>query len=189
MRKFLSWLWLVSLFPILVYHFEPSGAKQLQREKAWAKLQEIRALERQPDVDWTAVTNGYRLLSDVYLPADEDPLVRYQIRLAIAKAQQEALDIGGSIDALRALLAEVSDKYGDDAPITRAVRESLGKSHFLAARILKQVMAPEDEWLPHAERARQIFRYLVEHRNPAAFQRYERQVAESVQNMAAESMR
>jgi hypothetical protein len=158
----------------------------MKRERAWAKLQAIHALERQPDVDWAAVTNGYRLLIDVYLPADEDPLVIYQTRLAIAKAQQEALDIGGSIDSLRALLTEVAERYGDDAPITRAVRESLGKSHYLAARILKQAMSPEEAWLPHAERARQIFRYLVEHQHPAAFQHYERKVAGTVKRMAAE---
>ena len=186
MRKFLSWLWLVSLFPVLVYHFDKGGEKQMKRERAWGRLQEIHALEQQPEVDWTAVTNGYRQLIDVYLPADEDPLVVYQTRLAIAKAQQAALDIGGSIDTLRALLTEVSDKYGDDAPITRAVRESLGKSHYLAARILKQAMAPDEEWLPHAERARQIFRYLAEHRNPAAFQRYEHKVAATMKRMAAE---
>lgn len=186
MRRFLSWLWLVSIFPVAFYHFERGGAKQMKREAAWAELQQIRAMERQPAVDWSAVTNRYQLLMDAYLPADEDRVVIYEVRLAMARAQQAALDIGGSIESLRALLAEVADACGDDAPITRAVRESLGKSHFLAAKVLQQSLAPEDEWRPHAERARQIFRYLVEHQDPAAFDRYERRVAGTVKRMTVE---
>jgi len=185
-RKFLSWLWLVSVIPVVVYHFDEGGAKQMKRERAWDELKEIRALEQQEDVDWMVVTNRYQLLIDEYVPKDEDKLVICQVRLAMAKAQQEALDIGGSIETLQELLVEVADEYGDDARITRAVRESLGKSHYMAAWVLKEVMAPEEEWLPHAERARQIFRYLVEHQSPGAFERYERKVAGNVKRMAGE---
>jgi hypothetical protein len=184
MRKFLSWLWLVCVIPVVVYHFDKGGTKQMKRERAWDELREIQALELQEDVDWRVVMDRYQLLLDKYLPKDEDRLVICEIRLAMAKAQQEALDIGGSIDTLGQLLNEVADAYGDDAQITRAVRESLGKSHYMAAWVLKQVMAPEEEWLPHAERARQIFRYLVEHENPAAFRRYEREIARNVEQMA-----
>ncbi len=186
MRRFLSWLWLVSVIPFVVYHFDEGGRKQIRREQAWHELKEIQALEGQEDVDWLVVMNRYQLLIDEVLPKDEDPLVICQIRLAIGKAQQEALDVGGSIDTLQELLDEVADEYGDDAPITRAVRESLGKSHYMAAWVLKQVKAPEEEWLPHAERARQVFRYLVEHEDPAAFERYEREVLRNVKRMTEE---
>ena len=173
----------MAFVPVVVYHLDDGGKKQMQREAAWKELQAIRALEQQEDVDWTVVTNRYHELMNKSLPKDEDPMVSYQIRLAIAKAQQESLDIGGSIETLRALLAEVADEYGEDAHITRAVRESLGKSNYMAAYVLKTLMAPEEEWYPYADRARQIFRYLVEHEDPAAFRRYEKAVEQNVKEM------
>lgn len=186
MRKFLTWLWLVSVIPVIVYHYDKGGEKQMLRETAWVELKKIQAFEQQKDADWVLITNRYHILIDNYIPKDEDPQVINQVRLAIGKAQLEALDIGGSIDSTRELLSEVADVYGDDEKLTRAVRESLGKSHYMAAWVLKEVAAPEEEWRPHAERARQIFRYLVEHKHPIAFARYERAVEKNVKKMANE---
>jgi hypothetical protein len=42
--------------------------------------------------------------------------------------------------------------------------------------VLKTNGAPETEWRPFAERARQLFRYLAELEDPAEFERYQDRV-------------
>ena len=76
------------------------------------------------------------------------------------------------------LLQESAQLHGDDAKITRAVREMLGKAHYYATYLLKTNGAAEEEWRPYAERTRQIFRYLAEHQEPAALAKYEQRVEE-----------
>jgi plasmid stabilization system protein ParE len=52
----------------------------------------------------------------------------------------------------------------------------LGKAHYYATWVLKANNAPETEWRPFAERARQLFRHLAELEDPKEFQRYEDRV-------------
>ena len=77
---------------------------------------------------------------------------------------------------LTELLQEAALVHGDDAKVTRAIREMLGKAHYYATYLLKTNGAAEEEWRPFAERTRQIFRYLAEHQDPAALAQYERRV-------------
>jgi plasmid stabilization system protein ParE len=42
---------------------------------------------------------------------------------------------------------------------------------------LKTNGAAEEEWRPFAERTRQIFRFLAEHQEPGALEKYEDRVA------------
>ena len=86
------------------------------------------------------------------------------------------LDVIGSITDLTELLQESAKVHGDDAKITRAIREMLGKAQYYATYLLKTNGAAEEEWRPFAERTRQIFRYLAEHQEPAALAEYERRV-------------
>ena len=86
-----------------------------------------------------------------------------------------------SIDDLNALLQESALVHGDDAKITRAVRELLGKANYYATYLLKTNGAAEEEWRPFAERTRQIFRYLAEHQDAAALAQYEQRVAQEFQ--------
>ena len=173
-RKTFILLWM--LFPVAVaaYHFN-YGTKQVMRERAFVRLREIRLMEQQHEPDWRQIIKEYAALADD-LPADEDQIVRCQIRLAACKAQLETLDLDKAIQELTRLLQETASGYGENARITRGVREQLGKAHFYATWVLKTNNAPETEWRPFAERARQLFRHLAELEDPEEFHRYEDRV-------------
>ena len=79
------------------------------------------------------------------------------------------LELDRAIADLTRLLQETACAYGENARITRSVREQLGKAYYYATWTLKTNSAPEEEWLPFAERARQLFRYLAEWENPQEF--------------------
>jgi hypothetical protein len=174
MRKFFTLLWLLFPVAVLYYHFN-EGQNQITREKARRHVEAIRELEKAKEPDWEKIIEEYDKLA-AELPPMEGPLVRHQISLAKAKARLEMLDVVGSIDDLNTLLQECAQAHGDDAKITRAVRELLGKANYYATYLLKTNGAAEDEWRPYAERTRQIFRYLAEHQEPAALAQYEQRV-------------
>jgi len=174
MRKFFTLLWLLFPVAVLYYHFN-EGQNQILREKARLHVATIRAMEKAKEPDWEQIVEEYEKLTSE-LPAEEKPRVRHQIRLAKAKARLEMLDIVGAIDDLTVLLQESAQTHGDDAKVTRAIREMLGKAQYYATYLLKTNGAAEEEWRPFAERTRQIFRYLAEHQEPAALAEYERRV-------------
>jgi len=174
MRKFFTLLWLLFPVAVLYYHFN-EGQNQIAREKARVHVAAIRELERAPEPDWEKIIEEYDELA-TELPPMDSPLVKHQIALAKAKARLEMLDVVGSIDDLNSLLQECALAHGDDAKITRAVRELLGKANYYATYLLKTNGASEDEWRPFAERTRQIFRYLAEHQGPGALTQYEGRV-------------
>ena len=173
-RKPLILLWM--LFPVAVaaYHFN-EGPRQMARERAYTRLQEIRRLEKEEEPDWEEIIVCYNQVT-AELPPDEDPLIFYQIRLAICEARLEMLDLATAIEDLTRLLQETATVYGENAPITRGVREQLGKAHYYATWVLKTSGASEEEWRPFAERARQLFRYLAELEDPEEFRDYEDRV-------------
>ncbi len=175
MRKIFTLLWLLFPVAVLYYHFN-EGQNQIAREKARVHVAAVRELERAKEPDWEKIIEEYdKLVTE--LPAGEQPLVLHQIRLAKAKARLEMLDVVGSIEDLNALLQECALVHGDDAKITRAARELLGKANYYATYLLKTNGAGEEEWRPFAERTRQIFRYLAEHQDAAALAQYEQRVA------------
>lgn len=174
MRKFFTLLWLLFPVAVLYYHFN-EGQNQIAREKARAHVEMIRGLERAKEPDWEKVIEEYDKLAKE-LPPMESPLVKHQIRLAKAKARLEMLDVVTSIEDLGLLLQECALAHGDDAKITRAVRELLGKANYYATYLLKTNGASEEEWRPYAERTRQIFRYLAEHQDADALAHYEERV-------------
>lgn len=175
-KKTLILLWMLFPVGVAAYHFNV-GPKQVMREQAHLRLVEIRQLEQEDEPDWQAIIGEYTLLTEE-LPPDEDPRVLCQIRLAICKAQIEMLDLDAAIRDLTGLLQETATDFGENAPITRGVREQLGKAHYYATWVLKTNGAPEAQWRPFAERARQLFRYLAELEDPKEFQRYEERVRE-----------
>lgn len=179
MRKFFTLLWLLCPVGVLYYHFN-EGQDQIAREEARTHVEAIRELEQAKEPDWALIVEEYDKLS-AELPKDERPLVRHQIRLAKSKAKLELLDVAGAIEELTELLREAAQAHGEDAAITRAVREMLGKAHYYATYLLKTNGAAEEEWRPFAERTRQIFRFLAEHQEPDALARYEQRVAEELE--------
>jgi hypothetical protein len=179
MRKFLTLLWLLFPVAVLSYHFN-GGQNRMIREKAREYLAQIRTMEQAPEPDWEAVGEAYDKLAAM-LPPGDPPLVQHQIRLAKAKARLQMLDIVGSIEDLNQLLSEAVHAHGEDAKVTRGVRELLGKANYYATFLLKSTGAAETEWRPYAERTRQIFRFLAEHQQEEALARYERRVEEEFQ--------
>jgi hypothetical protein len=176
MRKFFTLLWLLCPVAALYYHFN-EGQNQIARVKARSHVAAIREAEQAKEPDWAQIIEEYDKLT-AELPKDERPLVLHQIRLAKAKARLEMLDVAGTIEDLTVLLRETAQIHGEDAKITRAVREMLGKANYYATYLLKTNGAAEEEWRPFAERTRQLFRFLAEHQEPGALARYEQRVAE-----------
>jgi len=173
-RKFFTLLWLLFPVAVLYYHFN-QGQNQIAREKAHVHAVKIHALEKAKEPDWERIIEEYEKLT-AELPENEEMVVRHEIRLAQSKAKLEMLDVVGSIADLTVLLQETAQVHGDDAKITRAVRETLGKANYYATYLLKTNGAAEEEWRPYAERTRQIFRFLAEHQDSAALVQYEQRV-------------
>jgi hypothetical protein len=174
MKKTLVLLWMLFPVGVAAYHFN-AGPKQMMRAQAHQRLLRIRQLEQQAEPDWQEILEQYdRLVEE--LPPDEHPRVFHEVRLAQGKARLEMLDLSTSIADLTRLLQETAAAYGENARLTRGVRETLGKAHYYATWVLKMNGAAEDEWRPFAERARQLFRYLAELEDPREFQRYETRV-------------
>ena len=175
MRKFFTLLWLLFPVAVLTYHFN-AGPRQMAREKARVHAEKIRAMEKAKEPAWEEIVLEYdKLMTE--LPKDEQPLVFHQIRIAKARARMEMLDVAGAVEDLTTLLQETAKVHGEDAKITRATREMLGKAHYYATYLLKTNGAAEAEWRPFAERTRQLFRFLAEHEQPGALDRYEKRVA------------
>jgi len=175
MRKFFTLLWLLCPVAAIYYHFN-EGQEQLVRVEARKHVADIRELERAEEPDWPTILEKYDELGN-RLPRNEKPLVIHQIKLATSKAKLEMLDVAGAIDDLNDLLRESAQAHGENAKITRATREMLGKSNYYATYLLKTNGAAEEEWRPYAERTRQLFRFLAEHQEPGALANYEERVA------------
>ena len=175
-RRALTLLWLLLPVGVLAFHFN-YGDTYVQRERAAAHLRRIEHLEAMDDKqrDWAQIITEYDTL-EREVAAIEPPRVIHQIRLARAKARLEMLDIATAITDLTTLLQEAAVVHGEDAPVTRSVRETLGKAHYYATCLLQANNSAESEWRPYAERARQLFRFLAEHEDPGVLTDYEHRV-------------
>lgn len=174
MRKYFVLAWLLCPVAVLTYHFN-YGQAELAREQARERLVRIRELELAKEPDWETILAEYDKVA-AQLPPGDHPRARHQVRLAKAKARIEMLDIAGALTDLTQLLAESAAASGEDAPTTRAIRETQGKAFYYATSLLRASGATEDEWRPYAERTRQVFRYLAEHQDEAALAEYEQRV-------------
>ena len=175
-RRALTLLWLLFPVGVIAFHYN-YGQGFVRREKASEHVLRIKKLEQAPeqDRDFNLIIAEYDKLEQD-LAGIEPPRLMHQIRLAKAKSRLEMLDIATAITDLTTLLQECATMHGDDAPVTRSVRETLGKAHYYATCVLQANNAAETEWRPYAERARQLFRYLAEHENAEALADYEKRV-------------
>jgi hypothetical protein len=175
-RRALTLLWLLTPVGVLALHFN-YGDTYVHREQAAAHLRQIQRMEALDDQqrDWAQIVAEYESLEREAAPIEPTKVI-HQIRLARAKARLEMLDIATAITELTALLQDSAAAHGEDAPVTRSVREALGKAHYHATCLLQANDAPESEWRPYAERARQLFRFLAEHEKAGALAEYEQRV-------------
>jgi predicted negative regulator of RcsB-dependent stress response len=178
MRKWLTLLWLLLGVGVVIYHFN-GGRAQVQRERAYVEYRNIVELERGDKPDWKQIVELYDKLA-VSLPAGEDLRVRREVRLAKCRAMLEALQIRSAVDQLQVLLDETSDAYGELDSLTQAVRATMGRAQFMAGWVLQQIGAPDQKYQRHYDRSRQIFRYLAEHDDEAAYKRYQRRIGRSI---------
>ena len=95
-RKSLILLWMLFPVGVATYHFN-EGPKQLARERAHDQLLEIRKLSAAEEPNWKEIIFLYHQLR-AELPPDEDPLIFYQIQLAICEARLEMLDLATAIE-------------------------------------------------------------------------------------------
>ena len=181
MRKFFTLLWLLFTVGATVYCIE-RGPDQLRRIDAYRLYTNIQSLERVDKPDWQAIVKLYDRLA-VLLPPDENHLLKYKIELAGCRARLEALQLQEAIARLQRLLDKVSVEYGDNAQITRAVRETMGRAQFMAGKVLQEIGAPEQQWKSRYARSRQIFRYLAEHDNPRAYAKYQSRITRATVQM------
>jgi hypothetical protein len=184
-RRAFTLLWLLFPVGVLAFHFN-YGADYIAHERATDHLKQIAALEQVPEDqrDWERIIKEYDSLERELAPY-QPPVVIDQIRLAKAKARLEMLDIATAITDLTTLLQDCATKHGDDAPVTRSVREMLGKANYYATCVLQANNAAEAEWRPFAERSRQLFRYLAEHENAGALADYEHRVDKEFERASA----
>lgn len=182
MRKLFTLLWLLFPVAVLCYHFS-AGENQLLRSKARRHIAAIGRMERAKNPDSARILEEYEQLGKE-LPGNIEPLVRHQIGLAMARTRLEMLDVAGAIEELSTMLRDAVQEHGEDAAITRAIRETQGKANYYATCLLKDSGAAEPEWRPFAERARQIFRFLAERQDPAALASYEERVAAEFERSA-----
>ena len=143
MRKTFVLLWLLCPVAVLTYHFN-YGQAELAREQARERLVYIRELEQAKEPDWELILAEYDKVA-AQLPPNDHPRARHQVRLAKAKARLEMLDVAGALTDLTQLLAESAAASGEDAPTTRAIRETQGKAFYYATSLLRASGATEDE--------------------------------------------
>lgn len=181
MRKIFTFLWLLCLLGMWVY-VSDKGDMQRRREKAYEKLLVIQEKESKPNPNMEEILKDYDELTRM-LPANENPKILHQIRLARIRIRVDCYDFINAIDDGEELLDEVADKYGPEAQLTRATRENLARAYYLLAYTLRSMSVPEKEWRPYGERARQIYRYLAEHDDLKALSEYESKVNGTVNKM------
>lgn len=182
MRKYVFLLWMLSAVGVVVYHYN-RGQDGVRREQVYRHFRKIKAMEGVGKPDWHKIAEEYgRLASE--LPASESAVTLHKIRLAKCRAQLEGLELRDAIDQLQILLDTVVSEYGENAQLTRAVRETMGRAQFMAGWVLLQIGAPETEYRARFERSRQIFRYLAEHENADEYRRYQKRINKAFSMLA-----
>ena len=158
MMKLLQIAWVLLPAGALAYHFGP-GQEWLARDKAASRLE--RAADARTGERYDEAAAGFGLASEA-LPKDAKAEKQ---RLALAEADAKILQ-GDHIEAqeqIEALLGELkSDGKEHDALALRA-RESLAKTSYYTAWIMRLEGATADEWKPEVHRAQQNYRLLAEH--------------------------
>ena len=155
-RKLLFSMWLLVPVMLVAYHYGP-GQAALGRDRAAALARE--AVDRETAEDWAGALDAYRQ-SLAALPA-EDAARRNRLRLAAANARMYTGELPEAMQDLDGLLGEML-KASTPGPDVRAVRRTLAGAQYYAAWLMRLENAPTEEWMEHAENARQNFRLLAE---------------------------
>ncbi|MBN2210061.1 MAG: hypothetical protein JW709_01580 [Sedimentisphaerales bacterium] len=163
MRKYLLLAWLLIPVIIIAVHYGP-GRKYRSMEAATHQIKHAEELEiiaetsNDPD-DWLHVVEAYR--QALVLTPPENKLAASRIKLAAARAQMYEGELVEAITELESLL---QDARMEDFPTGHQndIRDTLARSQFGAAWVMRLEGAGTDLWTKQAENARQNFRLLAE---------------------------
>jgi hypothetical protein len=153
------------LLPIvaIALHFGP-GQKLLARDTAGTHLSKAQAAAAAED--WETAITEFIAARDALPP--EDVAGRTQLAIAEARARIES---GDFLEASRQLDELLERELAASTPrpeVVAELRNMTAESSYYTAWIMRLEGAPEDEWRPETEKARQQYRLLAETATDAA---------------------
>ncbi len=163
MRKILLLIWLLIPVLIITMHYGP-GRKYRALETATRQIKHAEQLQavaettNAPD-DWRRVAEAYR--AALALTPPEKKLAAARIKLAAARAQMYQGELVEAINELETLL---DDARQENLPAAHQnnIRDTLARSQFGAAWVMRLEGSGVGLWTQQAENARQNFRLLAE---------------------------
>jgi hypothetical protein len=163
-RLIFTYLWLIIPVMGIVFHYA-WGKTFLREDFLWNQIKVAQELEKKakktmtPE-DWEAAENEYSKIIDTLEDKDSDNL---EAQLKLAKART-TLYKGKLVTAMSDLEAQLyrANKLNVDPEIKREIRETLARSQFGIAWVMRNEGASTKSWTSVADRARQNFRYLTE---------------------------
>jgi len=163
MRKILLLIWLLIPVIIITIHYGPGRkyraveavTRQIRRAE---KLESVAETTNTPD-DWQRVAEAYRTALAIMPP--EKGLIAGRIKLAATRAQMYQGELVEAINELESLLQEAQQ---ENFPTSHQndIRDTLARSQFGAAWVMRLEGAGTNLWTQQAENARQNFRLLAE---------------------------
>lgn len=155
MRKLLVVAWFLLPAIGLTYHYGP-GQRALAIDRAAALLSEADRLAAESE--WPAAVEAYdRALAA--LPEDEVEQIRHA-RLGRSRAMMFTGGLPQANRDLEGLLRDLTQDPDADPRLVSETRSALANSQYYMTWLLRLEGAPEDDWRPYVEGARQNYKLL-----------------------------
>jgi hypothetical protein len=164
LRLVFVYLWLVVPVLALVLHYS-WGKTYLKEDQMWGSIEravdlEASAKQMMTVEGWESAEVAYAEVIDTFEETDSGEVVA-RVMLARARCM---LYKGKLVSAMLDLEAQLGGAIRNDvsAAVQRDIRETLARSQFGIAWIMRHEGASYENWTKIADRARQNFRYLAE---------------------------
>lgn len=185
MKKLVLTAWCLLPFGAGAYHYGP-GLLRLRLDEAAAAVAEAEDFARAAETlegdaartEWAAAVASYDEALAA-LPA-ERKAERQRLVLERAKAKLLCSKLPEANAELASLLEELLEQPGVDEEFVADVRRTHASSEYYMTWLLRLEGAPEEEWQPRIERARQSYKLLAEQPGLAEAERSE--LAEDVES-------
>jgi tetratricopeptide (TPR) repeat protein len=162
-RRLLMLVWLLIPVAFVYFHYGP-GQALLAYDKAARLVKSAERLEAKANNDfsvesWRRVSEEYQKAYELIPPENVHLAQRIGLSVANAKMYQ-----GELYEAMQQLDKLMEEAVKTEAPteFRDQVRETLARSQFGAAWVMRLEGAESRDWLAQAEKARQNFRVLAE---------------------------